>query len=1289
MSLAAFHPTLRAWFEARFGTPTPVQERTWPLVRAGGHVLAAAPTGSGKTLAAFLAGLDGLLREGPALADRTRVLYVSPLKALSSDVQQNLVAPLAELAALDPSLPGVRVLARHGDTPAAVRAAMRRRPPHVLVTTPESLYVLLTSAGGRELLGDVRTVIVDEVHAVLGNKRGAHLALSLERLDGLCGREVQRVGLSATQKPLEDVGRFLVGAGREVSLVDEGHLRKLDLALEVPPTPLSTVCSHEQWEEVHRRVAELVEESATTLIFVQTRKLAERVSTHLRRILGEDRVACHHSSLARDRRLDAERRLKAGELSALVATASLELGIDIGSVDLVCQIGVVPSIATFLQRVGRSGHALSRTPRGRLFPLTRDELVCAVALLRAVARGELDRTPQPRAPLDILGQQIVAECVAGDQEQRALFERLRRAWPYRELEFDRFRDVLALYSGGREALLHLDEVRGRVRATRRARLVAVTSGGAIPDTADYAVVLDPEGTTVGSVHEDFAVEASAGDIFQLGNSSWRVLSTGRGVLRVADAQGAPPSMPFWIGEAPARTRELSLEVGAVREAALEPGRLGRELGLAPPAATQIEEYVAEGRRVLGTVPTPARLVFERFFDESGGMQLVVHSCHGGRVNRAFGFALRKRFCRRFGFEIQAAVDEEAIVISLSAQHAFPLEEVAAYLRAESVADVLTQAVLPTPLFAARWRWNVGRALLVPRTQGGKRVPAPILRMRSDDELARAFPDAVACGENLPAGDIAVPLDHPLVAQTIEDCLREAMDVDALAELLNGVRSGAVEVVCVESPEPSAFACGVLSVRPYGFLDDAPLEERRTQAVARRRTLDPRTLDALGELDADAVRRVREEAWPNPACAEELHEALCWMGYATEAEAEPWRAWLAELREEGRVELVEGRWFAAEAPRDELSVLTGRLAALGPIVGEDPAFLAIEARGSALRVRLEGRRAWCDRRLLARIHRYTLESLRERIRPVPPAAYLRFLAAWQHCAPASRLEGPRGLEQVLRRLAGFEAPAGAWERELLAPRVEAYRPEWLDQLAFEGAVAWGRLWGSSRVPLRSTPICFFPREQLELWLGLAGAARPEGLTWPAQAVWNVLVEQGACFPQDLERRTRLLPTDLERGLAELVSAGLATSDSFAAPRQLLVPAARRRRAPRAAGRWSAFRADPHPAPALTEVAGVLLERYGVLFARLLERERIPVPWRELVRELRLLELRGEVQGGRFVEGVSGEQFALPAASAALRESARSGAAGPLEVAAVDPLNLCGILTPAPRVPAAPRKRASVL
>src|SRR6266545_4160947 len=942
-SLIPFHPAVRRWFAERLGEPTPPQREGWPLIREGRHTLIAAPTGSGKTLAAFLSAIDALLGQGHGLPDQTQVLYVSPLRALSNDIQKNLQGPLAEIRATEPFLPEIRVLVRTGDTPAAERAAMTRRPPHILVTTPESLYLLLTSEGGRGILSTVRTVIVDEIHALVRDKRGAHLALSLERLEALVGRPFQRVGLSATQKPLHEVGRFLVGAERDCALVDAGTFRALDLAVEVPPSPLGTVCSHEQWEEIYASIADLVRAHRTTLVFVNTRKMAERIAAQLSKLLGDEAVTSHHGSLSRERRLDAEERLKAGRLRAIVATASLELGIDIGDVDLVIQVGATRSIATFLQRVGRSGHALRKTPKGRLFPLTLDELVEAAALLRGVGKGILDRTPAAPAALDILAQQVVAACVPHEWPEEQILEMARKAWPYRDLTKEDLDQVVGVHSQGRRALLHRDGVGGRLLATKRARMAALLSGGAIPDTADYQVRQEPEGTLVGTVNEDWAIESNGGDIFQLGNTSWRILRVETGVVRVADAKGQPPTLPFWLGEAPGRTRELAAEIATLREEA--GGRdspaafLRTACGPALPegAALQVAEYVEAGRTALGTVPTQQRVVLERFFDESGGMQLVVHAPFGSKINRAWGLALRKKFCVGFGFELQAAANEEAIVLSLGSQHSFPLDDVFDYLHPASAREVLVQALLPTPMFETRWRWNAQRSLLLERSRNGKRVPANLLRMRANDLLAAAFPQVLACPETLPGGPLPVPMEHPIVAQTVEDCLTEAMDADGFVEVLRGLRDGSIERRAVDTVEPSAFARGILSSQPYSFLDDAPLEERRTQAVHSRRVLDVRSADELGTLDPDAIARVRGEAWPQPADAEEVHEALLWMGYVTADEGRPWQPWLDELAAGGRVVSEGERWFAKEASRDPKSVLKGRMEALGPVAGDDPLF----------------------------------------------------------------------------------------------------------------------------------------------------------------------------------------------------------------------------------------------------------------------------------------------------------------------------------------------------------------
>ena len=1321
MPIGGFSPIIQRWFAERLGAPSPPQSEGWPHIQAGRNTLIAAPTGSGKTLAAFLWAIDALVRRGDPLPDATEVLYVSPLKALGNDVQKNLEAPLSELRAIDPSLPEVRVLVRSGDTRPAAREAMRKRPPHILVTTPESLYILLTSAGGRAMLRTVRTVIVDEIHAVSGDKRGAHLALSLERLEALAARPPQRIGLSATQRPIEQVARLLVGAGRDCALVDVGHRRPIDLAVEIPESPLETVCSHETWEEIYGRMADLIRQHRATVVFVNTRKLAERVAARLTDILGADQVTSHHGSLGRDRRLDAERRLKAGSLRALVATASLELGIDIGDLDLVIQVGVTPSIATLLQRVGRAGHGVTGTPKGRVFPLTQDELVCAAGLLLAVRRGDLDRTPQPGAPLDILAQQIVAACVASPWDEDALYETFLRAWPYRDLPREDFEALIRLHSQGRSALLHRDGVGRRLMATRRARITALTAGGAIPDTADYKVVLEPDGMAVGSVHEDFAVEASAGDIFQLGNASWRVLKVEPGLMRVADARGSPPSLPFWLGEAPARTRELSEAIARIRLEGHDGAWLAREAGLSEGAAAQAAEYVSSGVKALGCAPTQQTIVAERFFDESGGMQLVLHAPFGGRINRAWGLALRKRFCRGFGNELQAAAGEESILLSLGPQTSFPLDEVFGYLRPESARDLLVQALLPAPMFATRWRWNATRSLWLARTRdGGRRVPAALLRMRADDLLAQAFPQAVACGETLPPGDLPVPWEHPIVRQTVEDCLTEAMDVDGLIEVLRRIADGRIRAVAVDTPEPSPFARGILNAMPYAFLDDAPLEERRTQAVLSRRGLDARIADTLGALDAGAVARVRQEAWPQPESAEEVHEALLWMGYATAGEADRsgWREWLEELRGAGRAGLDQGRWFAAESARDPKAVLRGRLEALGPVIvggsepgispDEEPLLLELERDGIVLRCRMEGRQAWCDRRLLARAHRYTVDRLRAEIEPVTAALFWRFLAVWQHAEEAHRLEGPRGVAEVVRQLAGFEVPAAAWEAGVLPSRVRGYRPDYLDQVILSGEFVWGRLWGSGSSPVRSTPLCLLPRDELDGWLALssraAGPAPPLPATSQGGAVMRALASRGALFLRELEKATGLLASHVEMGLIDLIGRGLVTCDSYSGLRLLLKPASRRHRTDHVAtpaGRWCLVRPleasapgeRPAEVPPPDDGAGAsmaarqLLHRYGVVFRRLLARERLPVPWRDLVRVLRHMELRGEVRGGRFVAGFSGEQYAQPQAVEMLRRARRLEPGPALSVPAADPLNLQGILTPQERV--SPQLRSRVL
>ncbi|MBL9079101.1 MAG: DEAD/DEAH box helicase [Planctomycetes bacterium] len=1262
--LDRFHPTVARWFAERLGEPSPPQQQGWPRIAAGDHVLIAAPTGSGKTLAAFLHALDGLLQQGAALRDELQVVYVSPLRALANDVQKNLQQPLAELRALDPTLPEVRVLVRSGDTKASERSAMTKTPPHILVTTPESLYILLTTVRGRAMLGTTRTLIVDEIHALAAGKRGSHLALSLERLDRLVagrGGALQRIGLSATQRPIEGTARLLAGAARPCATVDIGHRRELDLALEVPGAPLDVICSGEVWAEVFARMQALIETHRTTLVFANTRKMAERVAARLGERLGKEFVTSHHGSLSKARRLDAEQRLKRGELKALVATSSLELGIDIGDVDLVLQIGPVPTIAAFLQRAGRAGHSLAKTPKARLFPLTRDELAACAAILFAVRQGQLDVTHQPRHPLDVLAQQIVAACCDETFAEDALFALVTAAAPYADLPRERFDAVLALHATGRTALLHRDSVHGTVRATRRARLTAVTCGGAIPDTADWQVVLDHDDTSVGTVHEDFAIESSVGDVFQLGNTSWQIRRIGSGQLRVADAHGVPPSLPFWIAEGPSRSDELCSACATVRERGTDADWLRRECGLGDAAAEPLAAYLQAGAAALGAMPTQRQLVLERFFDETGGQQLILHSPFGSRINRAFGLALRKRFCTGFGYELQAAANEEALLISLGPKHSFDLADVWDYLHPRTVEDVLVQAMLPAPMFQARWRWNAARSLLVERSRAGKRVPAPLLRFRADDALAAAFPQAQACPETLPPGPIPVPREHPVVDQTVHDCLHEAMDFDGLLRVLQSLRDGTIGRREVDASGPSPFAESILHAMPYSFLDDAPLEERRTQAVtsAQRGARRAPTRDADGELDPAALAEVQQQCWPEPRSAAELHEALGWMGWLDETEVSAaWRPWLDELAADGRAQRTDRRWFAAEASREPLAAWRGRLEAVIPIWhdqlddADQETLRALEAEGTAMRARCDGRVLWAHRRLLARVRSAMLERLRASVRPVSPADFEAFLPAWQHATATTRRSGPRGLVDTLQQLATAVFPASVWEHEVLPRHLTDHRRDALDQVTLAGEFAWLRLWGPWRGPLSKLPLSLVPRAELPLWLELPLERQdPEQLGANARTLHELLASRGALFPTDLQAQSRLLPSQLEEGLGELVGAGLATCDSFAAMRQLAVPASQRAFPVCAVGRWSLLPLPPAGTrageAAIELCARSLLARFGVVSHNVLLDHKVPVPWRLLLRSLRSLELRGEVRGGRFVSSWVGEQYALPTAVTGVR------------------------------------------
>ncbi len=1258
--LESFHPAVRAWFERQFPAgPTVPQAEGWAEIAAARHTLIAAPTGSGKTLAAFLVCIDRIYRaheagieSGADPAAGPQVVYVSPLKALAVDIWQNLERPLAEIAQVAAELgmtaPHIRVAVRTGDTAAAERTAMLKRPPEFLITTPESLYLLVTAERSRAMLRAVTTVIVDEIHAVAGNKRGSHLALTLERLQHVAEHSVQRIGLSATQRPIQDVARLLVGAGPDRSqpdgsplcaIVDAGHQRELDLGLELPGDELGAVATTGQMAEICDLIAGHVQEHRTTLVFVNTRRMAELLAHQLGERLGDGQVAAHHGSLSKDRRQRVETRLRDGDLRALVATASLELGIDIGPVELVCQIGSPRSFATFLQRVGRSNHTRHGVPAGLLYPTTRDELVECAALMRGARSGRLDRLRIPACPLDILAQQMVAECSAAEWAADDLLALARGAAPFAALSAADFEDATELVSEGirtgrgrRAAYLHRDQVSGQLRGRRGARLAALTSGGAIPELGDYRVLAEPDEVLVGMVNEDWAIESMAGDVFLLGTTSWRIRRVEPGVVRVVDAQGAPPSVPFWLGEAPGRTVELSEEVCAIRTGVAErlaagsataaANWLAGECGIGDDAAEIIAAYLSAGLAQLGVLPTMDTIVLERFFDDAGGMQLVGHAPFGARLNRALGLALRKRFCVTFDFELQAAASDNAILLSLGPQHSFPLDRVPKFLASGTVEDVVRQAVLTSPMFAARWRWNLNTSLAVLRMRGGRKNPPAIQRMESDDLMAAVFPTLAACQENVAPGPLEIP-DHLLVRQTLQDCLREAMDIDGLKDLVAGIESGRVQVIVRDTTEPSVLAHEILNGRPFTFLDDAPLEERRSRAVPLRRGLpvEPHELDTL---DPAAIERVADQVRPDPRDEHELHDLL--MNLVAMQPAEAWRPWFEALiagRRAVEVHTAAGvLWSAverlpaiqalfpeshpvpalpcpvpAEPPDEETAaadLLRGHLEARGPSTVPElaadsgltaslitRALAQLEAEGFAIRGHFTSPHAeqsgsteeFCSRRLLSRIHAYTRQRRRREIEPVTARDFMRFLLRWQHVATGTRREGRFGVLAVIEQLQGFEIATGAWERSVLEARVEGYRREWLDELCMSGQACWGRLSvrdtepdlaerRSGLTPSRATPITLAIRDDLPWLLRAArGELAPaEPATGRTRDVLDALRQHGALFRPDLATLTSRLPYEVDEALWDGVARGLITADGFRAVRSLLRRGSAQRYAP---------------------------------------------------------------------------------------------------------------------------------
>jgi ATP-dependent Lhr-like helicase len=1408
------------WFSQRFPNATPAQVQGWEAIAAGQSAVIAAPTGSGKTLAAFLWSIDRLVKRAlnGELDERTSVVYVSPLKALGNDIAKNLQAPLAEIYQLAGRegilLPTIRVSVRSGDTPAQERQTMVRRPPHILITTPESLYILLTARRSREFLKTAETLIVDEIHAVAQDKRGAHLALSLERLDALVGRPLQRIGLSATQKPIEEVARLLVGSRRigadrkpDCAIVDAGHQREMDLRIEVPDDELGPIIRQDIWAAVYDKLVEQIKAHHTTLVFVNTRRLVERVAHELTERLGEDKVGAHHGSLSRKTRLAVEENLKSGRYPVVVATASLELGIDIGHVDVVCHIGAPRNIAVLLQRVGRSGHWLGAVPKGVIYPMTRDDLLQSAAAIRALRRGELDELTVVKQPRDILAQQMVAT-VASEElttkstkgtkrneeegiSEESLWRLMRGAYPYENLAREEFEQVLEMLSEGvetrrsrRSAHIHRDRINGMLRPRRGARLTAITNGGAIPDTADYSVIEFPSETFVGTVHEDFAIESLAGDIFLLGNRSWRIRRVASGKVWVEDAQGLPPTIPFWMGEAPARTFELSKAVAELRVSVAERlaeregavGWLMEQISMPRAAAEQIVVYVADTVAVLGTVPSQKTIVAERFFDEAGGMQLILHSPWGARVNRAWGLALRKRFCVSFDRELQAAATDDGICISLVEQHSFPLNDVFAMLKPPIVEYNLTQAALASPMFTNRWRWNATRALALTRFSGGKKVPVALQRMRAEDLLAAVFPEQVMCQDNR-SGPVELP-DHPLVKETIGDCLHEAMDVDGLREILASIDNGAIRTLAIDTPAPSPMAHEILNANPYAFLDDAPLEERRARAVSLRR-VDPWLGREFGRLDPAAIAEVCRRAWPEVRSADELHDLLlgiCLLPVELRAD---WSPLADELIARRRATVA--RWTTSRgvlhafvaAERSDLirrcvpeisltpplemplgfvetvateeealrKIVQGWLEVMGPItavslssrlgISSDKitaALIALESAGIVMRGRFTQQAAsanneeWCDRVLLARIHRLTLGRMRKEIEPVSAAEFMNFLLAWQHAVPGKQLRGRDGVLEVIEQLQGLELPAPAWEQHVLPARVEHYDPADLEHLCLAGVVAWGRLRTEGKspepaaqrgvkrskvrrllAPARNAPISFLLRDELEAFLEAQTLRfdQIETLSPMALEVARYLERHGASFLTDIARGTGLLKVKVEEALWQLVAHGLASGDGIAGLRVLLTPERKRverrrgfrvisggRSTERAmpVGRWSLWRQNlgaEIKAEAIVERrARQLLQRYGIVFRELLARESSMPPWRSLLAIYRRQEARGEIRGGRFVNGFVGEQFALPTAVETIRAdrgAEEHRAVGPVVIlSAADPLNLVGIVSSGARL-----------
>ncbi|MFC3193190.1 DEAD/DEAH box helicase [Marinicella sediminis] len=1283
-----FNQVISDWFASRFRRPTPIQDAAWKQIDTGADVLLSAPTGSGKTLAAFLSAINRLYESAANKNTGLKVIYVSPLKALSNDININLQTPISEINALSTDQLTISSAVWTGDTPSHSRAKIKKQPPHILVTTPESLYNILTSSAGRAMMVDVETVIIDEVHALAPNKRGAHLLLTLMRLEALNLRRPQRIAISATQRPIEKMQQYILHPEHSV-VVDLGHKRTMDLSLQLPKSPLTAVMANEQWSEVYQQLAEVIETHRTTLVFVNNRRLAERVAKHLAERVGEDAVTAHHGSLAKEHRLLAEQALKAGQLKAIVATASLELGIDIGDVDLVCQLGSPGSIQAFLQRVGRSGHGVDRTPKGMLFPLTIDDLLEGTALFQAIEEDQLELTEFPCQPLDVLAQQIVAEVSQQNWSASQLYHLFNQASLYKDLTEAQFCQVVQMLADGysgrstyQKALVFYDGHDGEIRPRKAASLTALLNGGTIPDQFDYDVRLMPEDLKIGTLNEDFSFESIPGDIFQLGNHSYRILKVKTGTVFVEDAAGQPPNIPFWFGVQMWRSDELSQAVSLLRVALndlSEDASLNdiRKLALPVPdtAAEQLLNYTLKTKQVLPVFPSQSDIVVERFFDGNDDMHLVIHSVFGSRVNRAWGLALRKKFCRQFNFELQAAALEDALILSLSSTHSFALESIQQYLRPDTVKEVLIQALLDTPFFVTQWRWNASVALAVKRRRAGQRVLPQFQRNEAEDLVAEIFPEQIACAENI-AGNRTVP-DHPLVEQTLRDCTDGIMDVGQLAQILSRIEKGGIGIHYVDSHTPSPTSLAIVNARNYAFLDEAPAEERRTLAVQSQRLDESFAASAISESDIIAFN---QRLQPPARDSDELLEWVYYHGVVWPDEQVPHQQALEQLLTADKIAEVELKgvrvlyslkhqslmqlWAGQPASLtiDDLEILVANrlnisgLVAFGELHQRFPVaasllqqvLMQLEVKGVAFQF---GQDQWIERHHLAHFRRMQLTQARRAVRTWSPDAFQDFLTDWQFIR--SPAEGIEGLQRVLYQWQGFAADATAWEAEVIKPRVRDYHGMMLDMLCQSGQFIWKRAKARfvsgdlNQMSLQKTQFTFLQNSLAHLFPANEVVSI---LTPKPRMVFDLLTERGAMFYREILAHTEVLPVELEQVLIQLIKQGLIVADGYQALRVFSqTPAERRKqllKAKRLAGnlgylemmgRWSVITQKQAEAK---DYVTMMINRYGVLSYDLWQQEDMPLTWRQAAFELQRMEARGEVLAGRFIEQMSGMQYTLP-------------------------------------------------